>query len=166
MRLFSRTGWVNEGTKRKCNYYHCLSHTPKWPACGKGLCTRLHTYTHIYTLMKISRNKRIWTEITEMSSPKWALDVCTESMNNGIAETNKRVVSSAPMDKEALCVSRNERRRTRLVGYVCPLETELVLSPSAPPLPAPFYPNWQKHTHNSCFLWKLQRKSFWATHFI
>lgn len=46
MRFFCRTGWVNEGTKRKCNYYHRLSHTPKGKGGSEAAWTRLHTHWH------------------------------------------------------------------------------------------------------------------------
>lgn len=71
--------------------------------------TRLHTHTHTI----FGTNKRTWIET---SFPKFALTA--ESINNGTAETNRGMLSTAPTDREELCVSRHVRRRMRLVGCI------------------------------------------------
>lgn len=88
------------------------------------------------------------------------VDVCTESMNNRVTETN-RVAFSAPTDRRELCVSRNKRRRARLVGYVCSSQEKQNLFCLLQHLP--FYVHFpltgeNTHSHELCF-WKLHKSS-------
>lgn len=104
----------------------------------------MHTQSH--TVMRVSVSKRIWAEITGRPSPKCTLDLRTESMNNRVAETNRRVACSAPTDRKELCVSRDERRRTRWATSVLHQRNRTCfVSFSASP-PIFIHPNGQKHT--------------------
>lgn len=85
-------------------------------------------------------------------------DICTASMDNRVTETN-RVAFSAPTDRRELCVSRNKRRRARLVGYVCPSQEKQNLFCLLQHLP--FYVHFtltdeNTHSHELCS-WKLHQ---------
>lgn len=138
--------WVSQrGNKWKCNYYHCLSHTPIGQAGGEGACRCLCAHSH--TVMRMSINLRIQTKIT-------SVDVFTESMNNGVTETNRRV---APQHKrtERNCVLVGDKVSGLRLSFT--RDTELVLSPSAPPLRSPFtLTDKNTQSHNSCF-WKMYK---------
>lgn len=84
--------------------------------------------------------------MTERRPPRRTQDLRTKSVNNRVAETNRRVACSAPTDRKELCVSRDERRRTRWAASVLHQRNRTCfVSFSASP-PISMRPNGQKHT--------------------
>lgn len=103
MMLFCRSGRINEGTK--CNYYNCLSLNPKGSAGCKGF---KHASSCIHSQCLEQAEIRNYGKMHSLIP---TLDISTESMNNRVAETNRRVASSAPTDRGELCAGITGRKQ-------------------------------------------------------